>query len=94
MVRLGVEQFIDLVEPDVNFNSTMVRLGAFADNGEMPPSLISIPLWCGWEVALTDALESLEKYFNSTMVRLGVKFSFGSICTHIFQFHYGAVGSV
>ena len=81
------------MEVIVNFNSTMVRLGAIYPTLQSIHLLISIPLWFDWETFST------VMHLPTTVFQ----FHYGSIGSAIeliknganfkFQFHYGSIGS-
>jgi len=73
MVRLGVNGR-KLRTPTVPcFNSSMVRLGVMDESYAHQQSLVSIPVWCDWELCFCVGRVPEILCFNSSMVRLGVK---------------------
>ncbi|MCK9640873.1 MAG: hypothetical protein M0R39_13280 [Prolixibacteraceae bacterium] len=62
---------------------------------QISPPIVSIPRWFDWEEENKRLKADIEICFNSTMVRLGGRFSvimFTGVC--MFQFHDGSIGSL
>ena len=94
MVRLGAQHFTFNLRNVWVFQFQYGAIGRCVNLIVLFSVVISIPVWCDWEMFQEPLINLLPHYFNSSMVRLGdVWNKSSSSLTTKFQFQYGAIGS-